>query len=436
MSIIVVVASNSPLTSRLREITDVEVVAVKPGLADNVLKSMLAANRNVTLTLVAEDIDEHHLEELGFIVMDYFSVPVVLCRDGYSTLPAELRKAGYVEVFDSASADVELHKMVNRHLGIEDATFRETTGDTTQVKAPSRPEKSKNSSEAVTEAVPSDPKTAAERLAAIVPSEIDSPSTTAIEPRVIVVMCPKGGVGKTTISTNLAVALAQRAPLDALIVDFDSQFGDVASVLNINAAHTLENAFTEDGVQSGLVVKGLLNTFQDNLLVLAGSDSPAALEKITSSQESQLLAQLSSDYTYVVVDTGSGLTDETLAALEIATDVLFVTTMDISAVKALRRAIDLLDRIDLLPRNRHLVVNMVEPGTGLEVEDISRAMRMPVDAVVPRSVEIALSINLGKPVADSRQQGELAHAVRGLVTKLAGEQVRSARKGGLKRRER
>lgn len=430
MSIIVVVANNSPLTARLREIADVEVVAVKPGLADNVLKSMLAANRNVSLTLIAEDVDENHLEELGYIVLDYFSVPVVLCRDGYSTLPPELRRAGYAEVFDSASADVELHKMVNRHLGIpmdETTTF---TPSGSKVESAS-PKKASPAPEAQAE-----PLAAAQRLAEAVPVSEDQVEKSAVQPRVIVVMCPKGGVGKTTISTNLAVALAQRAPLDTLIVDFDSQFGDVASVLNINAPHTLENAFTEDGVQSSLVVKGLLNNFQDRLLVLAGSDSPAALEKITSSQESQLLRQLSGDYTNIVVDTGSGLTDETLAALEIATDVLFVTTMDISAVKALRRAIDLLDRIDLLPRNRHLVVNMVEPGTGLDVEDISRAMRMPVDAVVPRSVEIALSINLGKPVADSRQQGELAQAVQGIVTKLDGHQQPTSRKGGIKRRER
>lgn len=423
MSIIVVVANNSPLTARLRGIADVEVVAVKPGLTENVLKSMLAANRNVSLALVAEDIEADHLEELGYIVTDYFSVPVVLFRDGHGPLPGELRQAGFVEAFDSASADVELHKMINRHLGLNaplDEPQRLTTPTQTPATAPSMPESS----------------SAVSRLAEAT-GMTDDVVSAVVEPRVIVVMCPKGGVGKTTISTNLAVALAQKAPLDTLVVDFDSQFGDVASVLNINPAHTLEDAFTESGVQSSLVVKGLLNSFQDKLLVLAGSDSPAALEKISSSQESQLIQQLSEEYTYIVVDTGSGLTDETLAALEIATDVLFVTTMDISAVKALRRAIDLLDRIDLLPRNRHLVVNMVEPGTGLEVEDIARAMRMPVDATVPRSVEIALSINLGKPVADSRQQGDLANAVKGLVNKLGGvESAASSRKSRSKRRER
>nr|WP_241732854.1 P-loop NTPase [Aeromicrobium phoceense] len=253
------------------------------------------------------------------------------------------------------------------------------------------------------------------------------------EHRVVVVLSPKGGVGKTTISTNLAIALSRRAPLDTVIVDFDSQFGDVGSVLNINAQHTLENAFTQDGVQPPLVVKGLLNAFDEKLLVLAASESPAALEKFTPQQESDLLRQLSKDYAYVVIDTGSGLTDETLAALEVATDVIMVTTMDVSSVKALRRAVDLLDTIDLLPRNRHLVVNMTESGTGLELDDISAALKMPVDVSVARSVDIALSVNTGKPLAQAKRSAELSGAVDAMVAKLRGETAR--RRGGLFRRD-
>lgn len=419
MNIVVVIANHGSLSGRLKNVTKAEVVSVKPGLADNVLKSMLAANRNITLTLVAEDVEDDHLEELGYIVQDYFDVPIVAFRHDAGGLTDAMHRAGFVEIVPASSTDVELQRMVNRYLGVDEPG---------PVRGRGKPKTAEPAASSVTDRAPS----AAARLGLEDPDAIEEPPSD--RQRVIVVMSPKGGVGKTTISTNLAVALSQRAPLDTLIVDFDSQFGDVASVLNINATHTLEQAFTDTGVQSSLVVKGMLNSFQDRLLVLAGSESPAALEKITSNQETLLLRQLAAEYTYIVIDTGSGLTDETLAALEVATDVLFVTTMDISAVKALRRAIDLLDRIDLLPRNRHLVVNMAEPGTGLEVEDISRAMRMPVDATVPRSVEIALSINLGKPIAEGRKAGELSAAVRQLVSKLTGE-TGSIRRGGLLRRD-
>lgn len=422
MSIIVVVAHSSPLTGQLRGVTDAEVVAVKPGLADNVMKSMLATNRKVELALIAEDIDDGSLEELGYIVMDYFDVPVVVVRNDSDPLTMELRRAGYVESFNSAATEIELQRMVSRYLGGGAAAYVPS--------APAPPRSAPQRSAPKAAPRRDDAPSAASRLDF---GSVSSAATATDKRRVVVVMSPKGGVGKTTMSTNLAVSLSHRAPLDTVIVDFDSQFGDVGSVLNINAAHTLEDAFTEDGVQSSLVVKGMLNSFEDQLLVLSGSESPAALEKVTAAQESLLLRQLSDEYSFIVVDTGSGLTDETLAALEIATDVLFVTTMDISAVKALRRAIDLLDRIDLLPRNRHLVVNMTEPGTGLEVEDIAKAMRMPVDASVPRSVDIALSINLGKPIADGKRAGELSDAVGKLVAKITGQELQSRRGGRFRR---
>ena len=110
-----------------------------------------------------------------------------------------------------------------------------------------------------------------------------------------------------------------------------------------------------------------------------------------------------------------------------------VSTMDVSSVKALRRAADLLDRIDLLPRNRHLVVNMTESGTGLELEDISAALKMPVDVSVARSVDIALSVNTGKPLAQAKRSTELSSAVETMVAKLRGETAR--RRGGLFRRD-
>lgn len=222
--------------------------------------------------------------------------------------------------------------------------------------------------------------------------------------------------------------MARRAPLETVIVDYDGQFGDVASMLNVSAKHTVDEAFTHDAVHSNLVLKGLLVNFEESLLVMAGSDSPAAMEKVSSPQAAQLIRQLSEEYPYVVVDTGSGLTDEALAALEVATDVVFVTTMDVSAVKALRRSVDLLDRIDLLPRNRYLLVNMADTGTGLTAEDIGQAMRMEVDATIPRSTEVMLSVNVGRPIALGRGSSPFMDAIGLLISKVAGGQRR--RKGG------
>lgn len=398
MSIIVVITESSPYAGRLRRVADRQVVGLKPTFTEHALNSMLGTMRAIDLVVICEDVDDEQSMELADIVHDHqLDVPVVLVRESPEPLSSEQRQFGVVEAVAAISSDLEIERLLARHIGSAmpgAASERDT--------APPVP------------------------AAPVVKIDPD-------EHRVVVVLSPKGGVGKTTISTNLAIALSRRAPLDTVIVDFDSQFGDVASVLNISAQHTLEDAFTEEAVHPPLVVKGLLNAFDEKLLVLAASESPAALEKISPHQESNLLRQLSTDYAFVVVDTGSGLTDETMAALEVATDVIMVTTMDVSSVKALRRAADLLDRIDLLPRNRHLVVNMTESGTGLEIDDIAQAMRMPVDVSIARSVDIALSVNTGKPLAQAKRSAELSGAVDALVAKLRGETAR--RRGGLFRRD-
>jgi pilus assembly protein CpaE len=400
MSIIVVITEASPFAGRLRRVADRQVVGLKPTFTEHALNSMLGTMRAIDLVIICEDVDDEQSMEMADIVHDHqLDVPVVLVRDKPEPLSTEQRQFGVVESVSAISSDLEIERLLARHVGSAMPGATDERRDASLAPVPAAP------------IIRVDPE----------------------EHRVVVVLSPKGGVGKTTISTNLAIALSRRAPLNTVVVDFDSQFGDVASVLNINAQHTLEDAFTENSVHPPLVVKGLLNAFDEQLLVLAASESPAALEKIAPQQESDLLRQLSKEYAYVVVDTGSGLTDETMAALEVATDVIMVTTMDVSSVKALRRAADLLDRIDLLPRSRHLIVNMTESGTGLEVEDIAQAMQMPVDVSIARSVDIALSVNTGKPLAQAKRSAELSGAVDSIVAKLRGETAR--RKGGLFRRD-
>lgn len=394
MSLIIVIAENSPFTGRLRRVAKQEVVGLRPSFVEHGLNSMLSRLNQVSLVVITEDVPVEDVPELADIVLDNApDVPIVLVRDKADVVPEQAKAAGVWEVLDSSASDLDVERLLMRFHG-----EGEVEADV-PIEEPS-----------VVEARPLDP-----------------------EHRVIVILSPKGGVGKTTTSSNLAVALSQRAPLQTVVVDYDAQFGDVASMLNVSPKHTIDEAFVDDTVHTNLVIKGLMSTFDHRLLVLPGSESPAAMEKVNSPQAAQLIRQLSEDYSFVVVDTGSGLTDEALAALEVATDVVFVTTMDVSSVKALRRSADLLDRLDLLPANRSLIVNMADPGTGLTTEDIGAAMRMPVDATIPRSTEVVLSVNVGKPLAQVKSNSPFMEAIDLIVRKVAGEEKRS-RGGGLFRR--
>ncbi|PTL71602.1 pilus assembly protein CpaE [Rathayibacter caricis DSM 15933] len=234
--------------------------------------------------------------------------------------------------------------------------------------------------------------------------------------KVVVVLSPKGGVGKTTLSVNLAVALGRVAPLSTVLVDLDAQFGDVASALGLDPVHTLRDAVGAAAASDLLVLKAYLAVHEAGFYSLSAPKDPADADRISSDAVSHLLRQLSSDFAYVVVDTSAGLTDHTLAALEIATDALFVTAMDVPGVRGLRRELTVLEELGLLPENRHLVVNLAEKKSGITVKDIEATVRMSVTAVVPRSADLALSVNMGQPLLLSKRRSRAAV----LLGRLAG----------------
>lgn len=405
MSVIVVIAESSPFTGRLRRIATEEVVGLRPSFTEHVLKATLSNLSQVELVVISEEIDEDEVLDFADVVLDNApDVPIVLIRDKADVVSAQAKEAGIWEVLDTSASDLDIERLLMRFHAVQGHAL------------PASAEEAASSDVEVADESP----------------VLEAPPLDPGDHRVIVVLSPKGGVGKTTTAINFAVALGQQAPLQTVVIDYDAQFGDVASMLNVSPKHTIEEAFTGDGVHPNLVVKGLMSTFDHKLLVMPGSESPAAMEKVSSAQAAQLVRQLSEEYSYVVVDTGSGLTDEALAALEVATDVVFVTTMDVSAVKALRRSVDLLDRLDLLPRRRYLLVNMADPGTGLTTEDIGAAMRMDVDATIPRSTDVVLSVNVGKPLAQTKSGSPFMAAIGLLIERVSGVEKRG--RGGLFRR--
>ncbi|WP_324277154.1 AAA family ATPase [Blastococcus brunescens] len=163
--------------------------------------------------------------------------------------------------------------------------------------------------------------------------------------RVIVVASPKGGVGKTTVSTNLAVGLARSGQGSTVIVDLDVQFGDVASALAMAPEYTLPDTVHGAASNDPLALKTFLGRHPSGLFVVAGSDSPAAGDAVTAQQVAQLIDTLSREFRHVVIDTAPGLADHTLVALERATDLVLVSSMDVPGVRGMRKELNVLEEL-------------------------------------------------------------------------------------------
>ncbi|HSS12357.1 MAG TPA: AAA family ATPase, partial [Rhizomicrobium sp.] len=142
--------------------------------------------------------------------------------------------------------------------------------------------------------------------------------------RVISVMSPKGGVGKTTVATNLAVGLAKLAPKGAVIVDLDLQFGDVASGMGLEPLHTISEAVTGAASNDPMVLKAFLSRHESGAYVLCAPLRPAEADLIKPAHVTTLINQLSLEFPYVILDTSPGLGDVVLGVLELATDGIWV----------------------------------------------------------------------------------------------------------------
>ena len=244
------------------------------------------------------------------------------------------------------------------------------------------------------------------------------PMTESNKGLVIGVFSPKGGVGKTTIATNIAIGLGKIAPMSVVIVDLDLQFGDVASGLYLDPQHTVTDAVSPAASQDSLVLKAFLTVHPGGIYAVCAPPTPVDADEITPEQVSRLLEQLSEQFQYVVVDTAPGLPEIGLAAMEQCTDVVWVSGMDIPSVRGLRSGLDVLRQLEILPETRHVVLNMADSKLGLTVQDLESTIGAPVDVSIPRSRAVALSTNRGIPVLQESAKDPATKSLNQLVDRF------------------
>ena len=253
--------------------------------------------------------------------------------------------------------------------------------------------------------------------------------------RVITIASPKGGVGKTTVSTNLAIGLTALAPQSTVLVDLDVQFGDVASALSLVPEYTLPDAVHGPASQDTMVLKTFLTQHPSGLYAVCGAESPAAGDTVRGEDVSRLLALLAREFRYVVVDTAPGLSEQTLAALDRATDVVMLSSMDVPGVRGLRKELDVLRELCMIPAGRHVVMNFADPKGGLSVRDVETTIGTGVDVVLPRSSGVPASTNQGVPLLQSGSRRDpMVKELKRLVSRFAATPLMQPGRYGAKHR--
>lgn len=246
--------------------------------------------------------------------------------------------------------------------------------------------------------------------------------------RVITIVSPKGGSGKTTVATNLALGLAGLNAGKVAIVDLDLQFGDVSTALRLVPEHTISDARTANSLDA-MALKLLLTPHPSGVFALCAPDSPAEGEEVRAELASRAVQLLAEEFPYVVVDTSAGITESTLAAIEVSTDLVLLCTFDVPSVRSLRKVVHALDTLGMVHQRRHFVLNRADSRVGLVTEDVEATVGMTVDVAVSSSRVVPLAMNQGSPVLESDPRSPVARQMLELTHRFSEAQAHQQSSG-------
>jgi pilus assembly protein CpaE len=230
--------------------------------------------------------------------------------------------------------------------------------------------------------------------------------------KIITVFAAKGGCGKTTLATNIALALAAGGSRRVALLDLDLAFGDVAIMLQLVPERSVADAVGLGDQLDETAVRALLTPYAPGLEALLAPAGPAEAERVTQSLVADILRLARGMFDFIVVDTPPQFTDHVLAALDASHVQVLMTTPDIPALKNLRITLDTFDLLDLPKESRLVVLNRADAKVGLTAGDIERVIRVPIAAHVPSSRDVPVSINRGVPIMADNPQHPVSKAIR------------------------
>ena len=213
----------------------------------------------------------------------------------------------------------------------------------------------------------------------------------------ITVFSAKGGCGKTTLSTNLAAALADGGRREVCLVDLDLSFGDVAIALQIFPSHTIADAVQHGEGLDAAALDSLLTPHSPGLTTLVAPLEPGATG-ISAALVGRILDILKERFDYVIVDTPPAFDDQVLAAFDRSDLIALIATLDIPALKNLKLTLETLELLNY-PRDKWLVVlNRADSKVGLALNEVEKTLRVPIAVQIPSSRDVPASINRGVPI--------------------------------------
>ena len=233
--------------------------------------------------------------------------------------------------------------------------------------------------------------------------------------KIITVFSLKGGVGTTSITTNLAISLQQLWSEPTALIDLSLEAGSLNILLDMLPTSTLDDLARQNGRLTAEIAAEYLGRHKSGVSLLAAPQSPERAELIQASTVRNVLGLLREAFDYVVIDTASNFSEHSLIALEMADTIILPLIADISSVRAANTALDIFRALSIQDERVIPVLNEIVPKVGLSRKHVESGLHRFVTPLPSGGGKMMDSINRGTPLVMAEPDLPISKAIEDLA---------------------
>ena len=243
-------------------------------------------------------------------------------------------------------------------------------------------------------------------------------SSTKRKAHVVATFSGKGGAGVSFLATNLAAAM----PGSTLIVDLNLQAGDVASFLGLDIKYSLSDFVRNRARLDDSLMTSLVTQYSSDLALLAAPLEAHEAEDIGPQDLSEVLYLLGQSYEHIILDLPHTFDPVTVAALDLADDILLVLTLDIPGIRSTKRALKVFERLNYSKRKIHIIVNRFSKNNDVPLQKVEAHLGEQLIGFVPNDYRKVMdSINLGRPLVQSDAGSKISLEIKRIAAIVKGD---------------
>jgi pilus assembly protein CpaE len=240
--------------------------------------------------------------------------------------------------------------------------------------------------------------------------------------QIVAVFSPKGGAGRTTIATNLALALHGETGGRVCLIDANLQFGDVGVLLNLNPKNRSMLDAVEGGEPDGDILESVIINHSTGIRVLLAPPTPEGADLVTPAYLRKMIDHAKATHDWVVVDLPAALNDHSLAVMDAADQIIVLSALEITTIKNVRLFLEVADQLEYDRSKVRLVINRADASQGIRIADVEASVRRSIDGTVVSDGRLAvLAVNRGVPFVVSHPEGALSRDIVKLARTLVGD---------------